>query len=167
MHRYLLVAALTASAPALADTHVVECTSFLPDCSRIIIENLSEKFIAKFPPSEWKIVVPTARVFRLGNGSLQSYFDVAVAPRASEGPGNPDAYSSFVRKLKKKYASSKNGKDILDMGNPDLNWRSVEMFDDAKFRKAGLILMTIMAREATQKMMAECASTPECNVYEP
>lgn len=152
------------STRALADTYVVECTSFFPECSKTIVENLSAKFIGKFPPSDWKIVVPTARVFRLGNGSLQSYFDVAVAPRASEGPENPNAYSTFVRKLKKKYVSSKNGKDIADMSNPDLNG---EMFEEAKFRKAGLILMTIMAREATQKMMVECANTVECNVYEP
>lgn len=168
MYRYLLAAALLAvSTRTLADTYVVECTDFLPDCSKIIVENTSAKFIGKFPPSDWKIIVPTARVFRMGNGSLQSYFDVAVVPRATELPENPNAYSNFIRKLKKKYASAKNGRDIAGIGNPAFEWRNGEMFEDAKFRKAGLILMAIMAREATQKMMDECASTADCDVYEP
>lgn len=168
MLRYVIATALLAlSESAYADTYVVECTSVFPECSKVVNENLSDRFAEKYPASVWKIVVPTARVFRMGNGNLQAYFDVAIAPRAGVGPDSWDAYSNFIRKLKKKYASSKNGKDVADMGRPEFEWRNGEMFEDAKFRSAGLLLMTIMAREATQKMMVACANTVECDLYEP
>ena len=149
---------------AAADAYPADCPNFYPKCSAVITENLSKKFLEKYPAADWKIVMPVTRIMRMGNGSLKAYWSIAVVPNTSEISTNAMATDFRAMKPKKVFDSAKDAAAIAAIGNPDF---SGEMFDEARFYKAGMTLAPILLREATSKMVAECDKTPECVLYVP
>lgn len=164
LRTFLALIAVVLSMNAVADTYPVECPKFYPECSGAIVENLSAKFLEKYPATDWKIVMPVTRVMRMGNGSLKAYWSIAVVPKDSEISTNAMVTDFRAKKPKKDFYSAKDAAAIAAIGHPDFNG---EMFDEARFYKAGMTLTPILLREATSKMVAECDKTPECTLYVP
>jgi hypothetical protein len=100
----------------------VDCPSLFLECAPHIGSKLSDKFLQHYPAGSWKIVVPNAYVFRMGNGSLKGYFPVSVIPI-----GESILTNDFNNKKPlKRYES------IRRISNAELKG---DMFDNALFQK--------------------------------
>ena len=167
LRSFLAIIISTLSFNALSDAYTVECPANFSDCTKFINEKLSEKFLLKYPAKDWKIVIPSYYAAQMGNGSLKSYFAIAVVPLTGDISTSSMAASFTSKKPKKIFNSFKTGADILALGIPDLNFQKVSMFDKDLFRKAQLTLLPIMASEATLNMMTACEKSQLCEIYEP
>lgn len=168
LRNVLSVFLATLSLSAVAETYTVECPSTFPTCSNFITEKLNKNFLVNYPKESWKIVIPKYYIGIMGNGSLKSYFSIAVVPVDSDISTKSMEEKYESKKPRKIYSAFKTGGDILALKNQELDFQHINMmFDKSKALRAQEILEPIMASEASNNMMEECNKSPSCDLYAP
>lgn len=138
----IAAAALTTAGSALAQRVTIDC--FAPiDCRQATQSLLTEKFVAKFPPTRFKLVV---------FGSIHRYSDVTGAAYTVAGVSRRVWIQRVEQTLLplKRYSASVP----IETSSPTTEAQ----------RKAAL---EQAVRAAVQRLMAVCEQTPDCAVHKP